>query len=79
MTSTVVAIMTQQNPETQHDPKMLRSVRGRSSVPGPTTLSWPCPALALGKELSARFPLYKMGVHEYLLQGWGLTRVVLRA
>lgn len=68
MTSTAVAVMTWQNPVAQHDPEMLRSVRHRNSVPGPTSLSWPHSALALGKELSACFPLYKMEVHKYPTQ-----------
>ena len=52
MTSTAAAVMTWQNPATQHDPEMLRSVRHRNSVPGPTASSWPRSALALGKELA---------------------------
>lgn len=68
MTSTAAAVMTWQNPATQHDPEMLRSVRHRNSVPGPTASSWPRSALALGKELAARFPLCKMEVHKYPTQ-----------
>ena len=68
MTSTVVAVMTWQNPATQHDPETLRSMRHRNSVPGLTASSWPHSALALGKELAACFPLCKMEMHKYPTQ-----------